>query len=238
MDNFIKMQSAMSAAFEAEIAKAAGAEPEVKIHGSIKSKFKAVSCKISGAFESLVAKLKGIFQRKPQEETKSEPASELFGIGKSKSRDGNAALRESIEWVKTHNKEIMSHNNDKSFTIGVYNPNTASDDFKNTVGIFISAKKIIQEQGINFGSLVFNLGNDDQVILGFTYDSRNISRLTSIMYMEVDYSVPMSRLMDDDVREFLLTVAGHLLWTVEDPDAPIDDKKIILMIGIVSFSAK
>lgn len=238
MDHFVKMQSTVAAAFEAEVAKDADAELETKARGSIKSKFKAVGCRISGAFKSLVSKLKSIFQRKRQEETKSEPASELFGFGKGKTRDGNAALRECVEWVKTHSKEIMTHNDDKSFSIGVYNANTASDDFKNSVGIFINAKKTIQEQGYNFGSLVFNVGNDDQVILGFTYDSKNITKLTSVMFMEVVYSVPMSRLMDDDVKAFNLTVIGHLLWTVEDPDAPIGNKNTVVMIGSVSFSAK
>lgn len=245
MDSFIKMQGTMSAAFEADIAKDVDAEyvTATKSHSSLKSKFKAVGCKISGAFMSLVSKLKSIFQRKKQEEPKSEPASELFGFGKStsgkpKTRDGRAAMNESVEWIKAHNKEIMSHNDGKRFNLGVYNAKTASNDFKNSLGMFIEAKKTIQEQGANFGALAFRAGGDDQVILGFTYDPKNISTVTSVMYMEVTYSVPMSKLMDEDVISFNLGVIGHLLWSIEDPDAPIGSKNTVVMIGSVSFNVK
>lgn len=243
MDSFVEMQGVVGIAIEAEIANAYGGEPAPKIQSSIKSKFKAVGCKIFGAFKSLVSKLKNIFQRNKQDESKSEPASELFGFGRSnntkpKTRDGHAAMIESVNWVKAHNKEIMSHNDEKIFNLGVYNAKTASNDFKNSLGMFIEAKKTIQEQGANFGALAIRAGGNDQVILGFTYDPKNISTVTSVMYMEVTYSVPMSKLMDEDVASFNLGVIGHLLWSIEDPDAPIGSKNTVVMIGSVSFSAK
>ena len=242
MDSFVKMQGVMGAAIEAEIASAHGGEPAPKVHSSIKSKFKAVGYKISGAFKSLVSKLKSIFQRNKQNESKSEPASELFGFGKSaskpKTRDGHAAMEESVQWVKAHSNEIMSHNDDETFVFGVYNPKTASDDFKNSLGLFIEAKKTIQDEGINFGALIFKAGGDDNVILGFTYDPKNISAVTSVMYIEVGYSVPMSKLMDDDVKAFTLGILGHLLWSINDPDAPVGKTKGIVLVGDVTFNTK
>ena len=238
VDTFIKMQNVMSAAFEVEIAKAAGGDTEIKTHGSIKSKFKAVSCKISGAFKSLLARLKSAFQRKQHEENRSEPASELFGFGKTKRRDQNDILRESVEWVKTHSNEIMSHNDDETVVIGVYNPKTASDDFKSSVGFFNEAKKTIQNEGINFGALIFEVGGDDHVILGFTYDPKNITAITAVMYIELGYSIPMSKLMDDDVKEFTLGILGHVLWSINDPDAPVGKARAIAVLGDVTFNIK
>lgn len=129
-------------------------------------------------------------------------------------------MEESVQWVKAYNNEIMSHNDDKSFTFGTYNQKTASDDFKNSLSLFNEAKKIIQNDGCNFSALIFTAGDDDHVILGFTYDPKNILAVTSVMYIEVMYTVPMTRLMDDvkafSLSVYLDTLCGALMNRMRD----------------------